>query len=102
MKTFIQFQDVNYFEPNSHLRVLGIALNRWVSSLHKLEVPGQILIIFFSIKSKHHNLSLFFLLFCLFRAAPMAYGGSQARGPIGAAAASLRHSHSNARSELRL
>ena len=30
-----------------------------------------------------------------FRAAPAAYGSSQARGPIRAAAASLRHSHSN-------
>ena len=32
-------------------------------------------------------------------AAPAAYGGSQARGGIGAAATGLRHSHSNARSE---
>ena len=32
--------------------------------------------------------------FCLFfRATPMAYGSSQARGQIGAAAASLHHSH---------
>ena len=37
-----------------------------------------------------------------FRAAPSAYGSSQARGWIGAAAASLHHSHSNARSELSL
>ena len=38
----------------------------------------------------------FFSVFCLFfRAAPEAYGGSQARGPIGAVAASLHHSHSN-------
>ena len=29
----------------------------------------------------------------------MAYGSSQARGRIGAVAAGLRHSHSNARSE---
>ena len=29
----------------------------------------------------------------------MAYGGSQARGPIGVVAAGLPHSHSNARSE---
>ena len=34
--------------------------------------------------------------FGLFRAAPIAYGGSQARGPTGAVAAGLRHSHSNA------
>ena len=35
----------------------------------------------------------------LFRAAPMAHGGTQARGLIGAVAASLHHSHSNARSK---
>ena len=29
-----------------------------------------------------------------FRATPMAYGGSQARGPVGAVAAGLHHSHS--------
>ena len=40
--------------------------------------------------------------FCLFRAAPMAYGGSQARGPIGAVATSLRQSQSNVESKLRL
>ena len=44
----------------------------------------------------------FFFFFLLFRAAPVAYGGSQARGQIGAPAASLRHSHRNAGSELHL
>ena len=44
----------------------------------------------------------FFFAFCRFRAAPMAYGGSQARGLIGAVAAGLHQSHSNARSELHL
>ena len=34
----------------------------------------------------------------LFRATPVVYGGSQARGPIGATAASLHHTHSNTRS----
>ena len=33
-----------------------------------------------------------------FRSAPVVYGSSQARGHIGAAADSLHHSHSNARS----
>lgn len=37
--------------------------------------------------------------FSFFRAAPVASGNSQARSQIGAAAASLRHSHSHARSE---
>ena len=32
----------------------------------------------------------------------MAVGGSQARGPVGAAAASLHQSHGNSGSELRL
>uniref|UniRef100_A0A8C3YHJ8 Immunoglobulin V-set domain-containing protein n=1 Tax=Catagonus wagneri TaxID=51154 RepID=A0A8C3YHJ8_9CETA len=40
--------------------------------------------------------------FCLSRAAPLAYGDSQARSRIRAAAAGLRHSHSNAGSESRL
>ena len=51
--------------------------------------------------------TLFFVLFCFvllafFRAAPPAYGGSQAKGLIGAVATCLHHSHSNARSEPRL
>ena len=35
----------------------------------------------------------------LFRATPTAYGGSQARGRIGAAVAGLHHSHSNTESQ---
>ena len=41
------------------------------------------------------------LLF-LFRAAPVAYGSSWARGQIGAAVAGLCHSHDNAGSKLHL
>ena len=37
--------------------------------------------------------------FCLFRAAPGAYGSSQVRGQLGAVAAGLHHSHSHTRSE---
>ena len=40
--------------------------------------------------------------FCFFRTTPVAYGSSQARGLIGATAASLYHSHSNAVSKPRL
>ena len=40
-----------------------------------------------------------FFFFGLFRAALVAYGGSQARDLIGAVAASLCHSHSNVGSE---
>ena len=47
---------------------------------------------------KHIELTayLFIYLFSLFRAAPSAYGSSQARGSIESAAAGLNHSHSNA------
>ena len=44
----------------------------------------------------------FFFFFCLFAiswAAPAAYGGSQARGPIEAIATGVHHSHSNAGSK---
>ena len=41
----------------------------------------------------------FFLSFVFSRATPMAHGGSQPRGPIRTTAASLHHSHSNARSK---
>ena len=41
----------------------------------------------------------FFCLFAFSRSALAAYGGFQARGPIGAVAASLCQNHSNARSE---
>ena len=41
-------------------------------------------------------------LFLPFRAAAAAHGSSQARGPIGATAAGLGHSHSNAGSKPRL
>jgi len=44
----------------------------------------------------------FYFFFCLFWATPMTYGGSQARGGIGAVAADLHHSHSNAGFQLRL
>ena len=53
-----------------------------------------IIIIFFCLLS--------FIVVAISWAAPAAYGGSQARGRIGAVAASLRQSHSNAGSELRL
>ena len=40
-----------------------------------------------------------FIFFLLFRTTAKAYGGSQARGQMGATAACLRHSHNNAGSE---
>ena len=43
-----------------------------------------------------------FFVFCPFSAAPVANGGFQGRGLIGAVADGLRHSHSNVRSKLRV
>ena len=45
---------------------------------------------------------LFICLFAISWAAPTAYGGSQARGPVGAVASGLHQSHSNLGSEPRL
>ena len=45
--------------------------------------------------NNNHNNFFLFVFFCFFRAAPMAYRSSQARGQIGATAAGLHHSHSN-------
>ena len=47
-------------------------------------------------------LFIFFVFLPFLGPLPAAYGGSQARGRIGAAAASLCHNHSNIRSELHL
>ena len=47
-------------------------------------------------------ITLFIYLFSLWGATPAAYGSSQGRGRMGAAAASLHHSHSNARTKLHL
>ena len=51
---------------------------------------------------KYLEQNIFFFVFCPLRATPAAYGGSHARGLIGAVATGLRHSHSNIGSELRL
>lgn len=47
----------------------------------------------------HGGNSVVFFFFFLFRAAPVAYESSQARGQMRAAAAGLHHSHSNYGSE---
>jgi len=54
-------------------------------------------------KPVHLTVFFFFLhIFAISWAAPVAYGGSQARGLIGAVAAGLHQSHNNAGSEPRL
>ena len=43
----------------------------------------------FCCQCREHSGFYFYFIFLLFRAAPVAYGGFQARGPIGATAAGL-------------
>ena len=61
------------------------------SAVEGLGCAGCCLIYFLCITS----FNPFFFFFFLFKAKPAAYGGSQVRGLIGAAAAGLRHNHSN-------
>ena len=49
--------------------------------------------------SERENVIFFFFVFCILRATPAAYGGSQARGSIRSVVANLHHSHLNARCE---
>ena len=56
---------------------------------HRQQLPQPLLP-----RHQDHSVSFFFS-----GAAPVAYGGSQAKSRIGAAAASLHHSHSHAGSE---
>ena len=55
------------------------------------------LIQFYSLSTDfaYHLSHIYTFFFFIFRAAPTADGGSRARGPIGAAATGLHHSHSN-------
>ena len=61
---------------------------------------GQSMLPLIIMLNSRNFLPLFFFFFGLFSTAPAAHGGSQARGQIGAVAASLHHSHHNTRSEL--
>ena len=63
-----------------------VPLKSIYESLNPLTVPPHNTTVF--------GETTFFFFFCLFRAAPAAYGGSQTRGPVGAVAASTHHSHS--------
>ena len=72
-----------------------------LSSEHNIHPPHTLVS---SVCAPLHTLSIscfivVYCIFCLFRATPTAYGGSQTRGSIRATAAGLHHSHSNEESE---
>ena len=60
-----------------------------------VNIYHSVMTIFRDVRPEKMLLCLFVCLFLLFRDASAAYGSSQARGQIGAAAASLHHNHSN-------
>ena len=60
----------------------------------------QLLSLLSSFNNTCFNLAYYYYnYFVFFRASPTAYGGSQAKGQIGAETTCLHHSHSKARSE---
>ena len=91
---------------NHSITVLKIKLNVWSANtknaLETWAIKYITAFIFIQVWRTIRSFAFFFFVFCLFRAAPMTYGGSQARGSNRAIAASIHHSHSNATSELRL
>ena len=80
-------------------------MSDWITLLYsrkltehcKLAIMEKIKIIIKKNSSQKNKVLSFYFL--LFRDAPVAYGGSQARGRIGATAAGLHYSCSNTRSE---
>ena len=71
-------------------------------SIYKHCLVALIKILSWLLPSSRGQIILVTVLFFLFRTAPTAYGSSQDRGQIGATAAGLHHSHSNAGSKLHL
>ena len=85
-------------------------LHRHLESLNSLRIFSCVLCFILAVEKSFVPFILFYFIlfyfilfiYCLFRATLRAYGGSQARGPVGAVAASLCQSHSNSGSEPRL
>ena len=76
--------------------------NEWESTMIRSLIRKNLIIIVLTWMFHEDEVKMIsdIFFFHLFRAAPAAYGGSQAKGQIGAVAAypTLGHSHSNARS----
>ena len=73
----------------------GSLSDMWFANVFSQCMPCLLIFIVSSSEQKFFFLSFF----CIFRAVPMAYVGSQARGPVRAVNASLHQSHSNMGSE---
>ena len=90
--------------------ITALDLHAWCRGLSPVRAGarGAVFLLCSQVHSRHSLtaevpsrpfLFFFFFFFAFSRAAPVAYGGSQARGLIRAVAAGLYHSHSNSGSE---
>ena len=86
----------NFSEP-PHLQ-LQTGLMKGLCALTRRD-ENKWIAFFLKVYSSRLFILFYFILFYYFRATPTVYGSSQARGPIGAVAASLHHSRSNGGSE---
>ena len=84
------YRNLPHQTPIDHVLPVGVSYGEGMWYFDAAVVNKPFFVFFF----------FFFFLSFLFRAASAAYGSSQARSPIRAAAAGLHHSHSNAGSEL--
>ena len=105
---FLKSMSMNFFYlPMSSVYFISVLFTYVFSLFHQctdLSSPWLNLLLgtlFFLCSCKWFFLFFFltFSFFAFFRATPVAYGSSQARGRIRAVAASLHHSHSNVGSE---
>ena len=93
-----------YWLHKVNVSFLKLSGHNWVYRILKSDIPVKALLIYNQSFQLHPvirtDFVCLFVCLCAFsRAAPSAYGGSQARGWIGAAAADLHHSQSNSRSK---
>ena len=94
--TMDNFNQLHYLQNTCSLYLAGVMYWQTPGSHSLLETGTG--------RGRHtkSNITKYYFLFffLIFRATPAAYGRSQASGWMGAAAAGLHHSHSNARSRL--
>ena len=84
----MNYGDIVIQEPTRSSFVFSFCLS-WPSTARKKEILLSLMLLFVLPSI------CYLFIYLLFRAAPLAYGSSQARGPIGAAAAGLCHSQGN-------